>query len=189
MIIEDTPLEGCKLVLPQRLGDARGYFARTFCAREFAEAGLAAPLAQASVSFNAERGTLRGLHYQRHPRMEGKLVRCHQGAIFDVMVDLRIGSPTFGRWYGAELSAENGHQLFSEPGFAHGFQALSDNVIVGYHITEFYEAGAAAGVRSNDPDIGVAWPLEPTNQSGRDLELPLLSELEVSGLMSLGSPG
>ncbi|MDE2623751.1 MAG: dTDP-4-dehydrorhamnose 3,5-epimerase [Betaproteobacteria bacterium] len=178
MKFHKTAIPDVVLIETQPIGDARGHFVRTFCAREMAAHGINPVLAQASQSYNAERGTLRGLHFQKHPGMEDKLVRCIGGAIFDVMVDLRPGSPTFGRWTGAKLSASNGMQLYAPRGFAHGFQALTDDVTVGYHIAQFYEPQLAGGVRFDDPDIGIAWPLPPTNISQRDLELPPLSALD-----------
>ncbi|SON54427.1 dTDP-4-dehydrorhamnose 3,5-epimerase [Hartmannibacter diazotrophicus] len=178
-----TKLSGCSLIRMQPVGDSRGYFVRTFCAREFSEHGIEPHLAQASYSFNARRGTLRGLHFQAAPAMEDKLVRCIRGAIFDVMVDIRPGSPTFGDWVGYELSDSNHLQLHSVRGFAHGFQALTDDCIVAYHIAQFYEADKSAGIRWDDPDIGVEWPLEPTDQSPRDLQLPLLKDIDQERLM------
>jgi dTDP-4-dehydrorhamnose 3,5-epimerase len=179
----DTALSGCRLIRMKPAGDARGYFVRTFCAREFAEHGINPELAQASYSFSARRGTLRGLHFQAVPLMEDKLVRCVLGAIFDVMVDIRPGSPTFGRWVGYELTDSNYMQIHSVQGFAHGFQALTDDCIVAYHIAQFYEPAKTAGVRWDDPDIGVAWPGAPVDQSPRDLTLPRLSEIDHALLM------
>lgn len=186
MQIKTTSLADCYLIEMQTIGDERGYFARTFCAREFRDHGLNPELAQASISFNRDKGTLRGLHYQKHPVMEDKLVRCLKGAIFDVMVDIRPGSPTYGQWYGAELTESNGLQLYSAAGFAHGFQTLTQDTVVAYHIAQFYEPELTAGVRWSDPDIGVNWPLPAQNQSPRDLDLPLLNELDPSGLLSFG---
>lgn len=185
MLFHETPLPGCVLVEQTPRGDNRGYFVRTYCAREFAEHGLAMTIAQTSSSFNAEKGTLRGLHFQAHPSMEDKLVSCLKGAIFDVMVDLRPGSPTFGRWYGAELSATNNRLLWSAKGFAHGFQTLTSDCLVAYCIGEFYDQDKSSGVRWDDPDIGIEWPLAPANQSPRDLTLPRLKELDVGLLMPL----
>lgn len=184
MKFQPTVLPGCALIEMQRLGDDRGYFARTFCAREFAENGLNPNLAQASISYNLHKGTLRGLHFQDHPAMEDKLVRCLKGAIFDVMVDIRPGSPTYGRWYGTELTESNNRQLYAAAGFAHGFQTLADDTIVGYHLAQFYEPDKTGGVRWNDPKIAITWPLPPMNQSQRDLELPLLAEIDRARLLS-----
>jgi dTDP-4-dehydrorhamnose 3,5-epimerase len=178
----DTGLAGCKLIQMNTRGDSRGYFVRTFCAREFEAAGLNAFLAQASYSFSQRRGTLRGLHFQAHPSMEDKLVRCARGAIFDVAVDVRPGSPTYGRWLGYELSEANHLQLYIPQGFAHGFQTLADDCVVSYQMSQFYEPERTAGLRWDDPDIGVAWPLTPTDQSPRDLQLPRLAEIDPTTL-------
>lgn len=182
----DTDLPGCRLIRMAPAGDARGYFVRTFCAREFAEHGLNPELAQASYSFSKRRGTLRGLHFQAAPAMEDKLVRCVRGAIFDVMVDIRPGSPTYGRWVGCELTESNHMQIHSVQGFAHGFQTLTEDCIVAYHIAQFYEPTKTAGVLWNDADIGVAWPLEPVDQSPRDLALPRLKDIDPAQLLSFG---
>lgn len=182
-----TGLDGCWLIRMKPVGDARGYFVRTFCAREFEAAGLNPFLAQASASFNARKGTLRGLHYQAYPAMEDKLVRCLRGAIFDVMVDIRPGSPTFGKHFAHELSESNNLQLYAPQGFAHGFQALTDDCMVAYQIGQFYEPEKARGLRWNDPHIAIDWPLAPTDQSPRDLQLPLLAELDSTTLVPFGS--
>jgi dTDP-4-dehydrorhamnose 3,5-epimerase len=181
-----TTIPDVILIEMEPVGDARGHFVRTFCAREMAAHGVNPVLAQASQSFNAEKGTLRGLHFQTHPAMEDKLVRCIQGAIFDVMVDLRPGSPTYGQWVGYELSDKNNLQLYASAGFAHGFQALTDDVTVSYHIGQFYEPGRSAGVRFDDPQIAVAWPLAPVALSPRDLALPLLAEIDPVLLLPYG---
>ena len=178
----ETPLAGCFLIETAPVRDERGWFARTFCAREFAARGLNPGLAQSSLSFNRRRGTLRGLHFQAAPAMEDKLVRCDQGAVFDVAVDLRPDSATFGRWFGAELTPENGRQLYAPRGFAHGFQTLADDTLVAYHIAEFHRAELTAGVVWDDPEIAVAWPLPPVSQSARDLALPRLADLDRSFL-------
>lgn len=178
-----TGLDGCSLIRMKPVGDARGFFVRTFCAREFEEAGLNPFLAQASYSFNARKGTLRGLHFQAHPAMEDKLVRCVRGAILDVMVDIRPGSPTFGKHFACELSQDNHLQLYSGRGFAHGFQALTDDCMVAYQIAQFYEADKSAGIRWNDPQIAIEWPLAPADQSPRDLQLPFLADVDPEMLI------
>ena len=132
-------MAGSYLIEMEPIGDQRGHFVRSFCAREFAECGLDPHLAKASLSFNQGKGTLRGLHLQAEPMAENKLVRCAQGAIFDVIVDIRRDSETFGRWFGSELSVVNNLQLFVPKGFAHGFQTLEENTTVAYHISEFYD--------------------------------------------------
>jgi dTDP-4-dehydrorhamnose 3,5-epimerase len=165
----ETGLAGCFIAEIEPIGDERGYFARTFCAGTFAENGLNPVLAQASISFNRRKGTLRGLHFQAEPAMEDKLVRCSSGALFDVAVDLRPASPTFAKWIGIELTPDNGRQLYIPQGFAHGFQTLADATTIAYHIAQAYEPERSAGVVWNDPEIGVRWPLPPTAQSPRDL--------------------
>ncbi len=187
MRFHKTAIPDVTLIEMEPVGDARGHFVRTFCAREMEAHGINPVLAQASQSFNPEKGTLRGLHFQSHPAMEDKLVRCIQGAIFDVMVDLRPGSPTYCQWVGYELSGTNKLQLYSPAGFAHGFQALTNDVTVNYHIGQFYEPGRSAGVRFDDPQIAVAWPLVPVAPSPRDLALPLLADLDPVLLLPYGT--
>ncbi len=172
MIFRETALAGAFLIEPERLADERGFFARTWCARELAEHGLDPRLAQASVSFNRELGTLRGLHYQAAPHEEAKLVRCTRGEIWDVIVDLRPGSPTFKRSFGEALSAENRLMLYVPAGFAHGFLTLAPASEVLYLISEFFEPEAARGVRWNDPAFGIRWPSEPRVISDRDRAYP-----------------
>ncbi len=161
-----------------RVEDERGFFARAWCGREFADAGLDSEIAQVSISFNRRAGTVRGLHFQAGPRAEGKVVRCTRGAIFDVAVDLRTDSATHGRWFGIELSADNRQGLFIPKGCAHGFQSLADDTEVLYLISEYYDPDAGRGVRYDDPRIGVRWPLEVTMVSEKDRRLPSLMELE-----------
>jgi dTDP-4-dehydrorhamnose 3,5-epimerase len=152
--------------------DTRGFFARTFCVREFAEHGLETNYPQHSISFSARKGTLRGLHYQRAPHAEVKLVRCIKGVIWDVIVDIRSESPTYRQWQSFELSGSNGHQLYIPKGFAHGFQTLNDDVEVNYLISEPYAAAAACGIRYNDPAFGFTWPLPVSEISEQDLHWP-----------------
>ena len=158
MIFTPAPLAGAFVIEPERKADERGFFARTFSAGEFREHGLCAEFVQCSVSFNAKAGTLRGMHYQAAPHAETKLVRVTQGAIFDVIVDLRPQSKTFKRWFGAELSADNRRALYIPEGFAHGFQTLSDGAEVFYQISPAYVPDAARGVRWDDPAFGIDWP-------------------------------
>lgn len=152
----------------KRLEDERGFFARSFCQNEFADQGLDPRLAQCNVSYNAKRGTLRGLHFQAAPHGEAKLVRCTQGTIWDVMVDLRRDSPTFKRWFGAELSAANRLALYVPEGFAHGFQTLTDDTEVLYLMSEFYRPEAVRGLPWNDPAFTIAWPIADPVMSARD---------------------
>jgi dTDP-4-dehydrorhamnose 3,5-epimerase len=174
VIFQDSPLPGAFTIEMQRLEDERGFFARSFCAQEFASRGLPAVMPQSSISFSARRGTLRGLHYQAEPHSEDKLVRCTAGAIYDVIVDLRPTSLTHRRWFGTELSAENHRSLFVPKGFAHGFITLRDDTEVLYMISVPYVPGFDRGVRWNDPAIGIAWPLAPTVVSARDAAHSLL---------------
>ena len=165
-------LDGACVIELDRIEDERGFFARTFCRDEFATHGLRAQFVQCSVSFNATRRTLRGMHYQASPHEEAKLVRCTQGVIFDAIVDLRRASPTFKRWFGVELSADNRRALYIPEGCAHGFQTLEDASEVFYQISEVYCPEAARGVRWNDPAFGIAWPLKDPIVSARDAGYP-----------------
>ena len=170
-----TPLAGAFVIELEELGDERGFFARSFCAEEFRAHGLDPVVAQCNVSFNAARGTLRGLHWQAAPHAEAKLVRCTRGAIWDVVVDLRPGSASARRWFAAELTADNRRALYVPAGFAHGFQTLADASEVLYQMSELYHAGLARGVRWNDPALAISWPIAPAIVSERDRALPLLA--------------
>lgn len=171
MKLTATELPGVFVIDPEPASDERGYFMRQWCARELAEHGLVGSLAQASLSFNKLRGTLRGMHYQIAPHEETKLVGCARGAIFDVLVDLRPG-PTRLRWVGYELTAENRRMLYVPAGVAHGFLTLEDATEVQYFISEFHHAASARGVRYNDPAFGIRWPGEPRVISSRDAGYP-----------------
>jgi dTDP-4-dehydrorhamnose 3,5-epimerase len=172
MLFRALGIGGAWLIDLEPVGDERGSFARTFCAREFAERGLAVDFVQHSVSRNSARGTLRGLHFQSPPRAEDKLVSCRRGAIFDLCLDLRPGSPTFLKWEGYELSAENGRQLYIPKGCAHGFQTLTDDAEITYRISEYYAPEFSCGVRFNDPAFGIDWPLAVTVMSDKDRTWP-----------------
>lgn len=172
MIIEETALKGVMIVSLKRIADDRGFFARTFCAREFQAAGLNSGFVQANMSYSRSRGTLRGLHYQIAPFQEAKLVRCVVGAIYDVAVDLRSDSPTFRRWLGVELSAENGTMLYVPEGFAHGYLTLRDSAEVVYQVSQFYAPESERGVRWNDPAFGIEWPITPKVISAKDANIP-----------------
>jgi len=178
MRFEATPLAGAYLVRPDRREDDRGHFARTYCRDTFRERGLADCGLQCSTSYNRRRGTLRGLHLQRPPHIENKLVRCTRGAVFDVAVDLRPGSPTRGRWHGVALDPGNGLAFYIPSGFAHGFLTLADDSEVYYQMAEPYVPEAAAGVRWDDPDLAIAWPFPPLVLSEADRRLPALREAE-----------
>ncbi len=156
------------MVTPEPRRDERGFFARTWCREEFAAHGLNPNLVQCSISFNAKRGTLRGMHYQAMPHQEAKLVRCTRGAIYDVVLDLRPGSPTFGQWHAAELTADNRQMVYIPEGVAHGLQTLSDDTEVFYQISEFYHPESSRGVRWNDPAFGITWPISEPILSERD---------------------
>lgn len=172
MIFESLRFAGAYLVKPELAVDERGAFARRFCAAEFRAHGLETDFVQRSISFNARMGTLRGMHYQAPPHLEAKIVRCTRGAIFDVLVDLREGSPTYGQWHCEELTADNRLMLYIPKGFAHGFQSLVDNTEVDYEITPAYVPGVAAGFRFDDPLLAIDWPVADVITSKRDKTLP-----------------
>jgi dTDP-4-dehydrorhamnose 3,5-epimerase len=172
MKIKETDLPGVFLVEVVPISDDRGSFARTYCEKEFRTAGLPTRFVQSNVSFNRKKGTLRGMHFQRDPHPEGKLVSCFRGKIFDVALDLRPSSPTFLRWAGFELSEGNNRLLYIPPGFAHGFQTLEDDSAVSYQMTEFYYPELAGGVRWDDPAFSLRWPLDEKIISPRDRSFP-----------------
>jgi dTDP-4-dehydrorhamnose 3,5-epimerase len=172
MIFHSLKLSGAYRIEPQLVVDERGAFGRRFCADEFRALGLETDLMQRSVSFNARAGTLRGMHFQAPPHLEVKLVRCTRGAIFDVMVDLRNSSPTYGQWHGEELNSDNHLMLYIPKGFAHGFQSLLDNTEVDYEITPAYVPGAGAGFRFDAPALAINWPIADVIISERDKALP-----------------
>jgi dTDP-4-dehydrorhamnose 3,5-epimerase len=167
-----TTLPAVFLIELEKLEDERGYFARTFCSREFAERGLSPAVSQCSISRNTRAGTLRGMHYQEQPHAEAKLVRCSRGAIYDVVLDLRPHSPSYRAWYAAELSADNGRMLYVPEGCAHGFQTLSDDTEISYQISTPYVPQAARGVRWDDPAFAIAWPRPVAAMSERDRTYP-----------------
>lgn len=172
MEFHSTKLAGAYLIELEPAQDSRGFFARTFCTEEFAAHRLETDFPQHSMSFSARTGTLRGMHYQREPGTEVKLVRCTRGAILDVIIDIRPKSPTYRHWQGFELSAANRRQLYIPKGFAHGFQTLSDDVEVSYLISAAYRPDLAGGLRYNDPAFGITWPLPVTEISEKDLRWP-----------------
>jgi dTDP-4-dehydrorhamnose 3,5-epimerase len=173
MIFTELTLHGAFAVDLQEHPDERGFFARSYCATEFAARGWP-ELRQCSVSYNARRGTLRGLHYQDAPHEEHKLVRCTAGAIYDVIVDIRRSSPTYRRWYGTELTMTNRRSLFIPPGFAHGFVSLADGAEVYYMISAAHAPEFSRGLRWSDPAFGIEWPLAPAVISARDAAYPLM---------------
>jgi dTDP-4-dehydrorhamnose 3,5-epimerase len=172
MRFQPLDLAGAWVVDLEPVEDERGFFARTWCQRELAEHGLETGLAQGSLSFNHRAGTLRGMHWQAPPCAETKLVRCTRGAIYDVVLDVRSESATFGRWAAVTLSAENRRALYVPRGCAHGFQTLDDNTEVHYLISEFYAPARARGVRWDDPRFGIRWPLPVTVISAKDQNYP-----------------
>lgn len=166
--IAETPLAGLVLLTRKRMGDHRGWLERLFCAEELKEAGWVWPVAQLNRTLTAKRGTVRGMHFQHPPHEEAKLVSCLRGEVFDVAVDLRPESPAFGRWHGAYLSGENAASLLIPPGFAHGFQTMTEDVEMFYIHSAPYAPGAEDGVRADDPAIGIEWPLAIAERSDRD---------------------
>ena len=168
MIYTPTPMPGAWLIDLERRGDARGFFARVFCEQEFAGRGLVTHFVQVNNSLSADRGTLRGMHYQLAPNAETKLVRCIRGALWDVILDLRPGSPSFGKSVGVELSAENRRMIYVPKGFAHGFVTLQTDTEAFYFADEFYAPDCERGVRWNDPRFGIEWPIEPAVISDKD---------------------
>jgi dTDP-4-dehydrorhamnose 3,5-epimerase len=168
MIFTETPLKGAYVIDPERLEDERGFFARTWCQREFEKHGLDTAVAQCSISFNKKMGTLRGMHYQIAPHAEQKLVRCTAGIIYDVIVDLCPKSRTFRQWFATELSVDNRRMLYIPEGFAHGFLTLTDNTEVYYQISEYHVPDSSRGVRWNDPAFAISWPEQPRIVSQRD---------------------
>lgn len=168
MNFTETKLKGSFVVEPQKYTDERGFYAQQWSRKLLRERGLESELNQISISFNLKKGTLRGMHYQRDPYAQTKLVRCVKGAVYDVMLDLRQDSPTFGQWVVEELTSDNYRMLYIPKGFAHGFQTLTDGAEVMYQICGDYRPDAEAGVRWNDPRFGIEWPLDVTVISPRD---------------------
>lgn len=168
------------LITPKKFGDERGFFSETYSAPALAEAGFTTAFVQDNHSLSGKRGTLRGLHFQRAPRMQDKLLRVTKGAIFDVAVDIRQGSPTFGQWVGEELSAENWRQLLVPAGFAHGFVTLTETTEVLYKVTDLYAPETEGGLAWNDPAVGIRWPIDPSEviTNARDGAWPGLEGLQ-----------
>ena len=172
MIFTETALQGACLIDLERAEDDRGFFARSWCANEFAQHGLETQLVQCNISFNRRKGTLRGMHFQVEPHAEAKVVRCTMGAIYDVILDLRPASPTYKGWIGVELSVENRRALYVPRGFAHGFQTLVDDTEVFYQMSEFFHPESARGVRWDDPCFQIEWPDNQPIVSPRDQAFP-----------------
>ena len=167
-----TPIAGAFLIEPEPVADERGFFARTFCREEFLAHGLNPNLVQCSISFNRQKGTVRGMHYQAKPHEEAKMVRCTQGAIHDVLVDIRRDSPSFGQWCELTLTAENRHAVYIPEGVAHGFQTMTDNAEVLYQMAELFHPECASGFCWNDPAFGIVWPEKISIISARDRDYP-----------------
>jgi len=179
MNIIKTKLDGVVVVEPKVFGDHRGWFMETYNETIFLEAGIDVTFVQDNQSFSAIKGTLRGLHYQLNPKAQTKLVRCTRGSIYDVAVDIRKGSSTYGEWFGIELSAENKKQLLIPKGFAHGFMTLTDDVEVQYKVDEFYSPENDRGIIWNDSEIGVEWPMDiKPVLSAKDEQAPLLKDAD-----------
>ena len=172
MRFTQADLDGAYIIDLDRHADERGFFARTWCRQEFAEQGLETALAQASISYNRRPGTLRGMHFQIEPPAETKLVRCSRGALHDVIIDLRPGSPSYRRWTAVELTADNGRMLYIPAGFAHGFITLEAHTEAYYMISEPYVPGSASGIRWDDPAFAIAWPRAVEVISERDRSWP-----------------
>lgn len=180
MKVVDLALPGVKRIEPDVFGDERGYFMESFQSTRYADAGVNGPFVQDNLSYS-RYGVLRGLHYQR-PSGQGKLVQVLQGEVFDVAVDIRRGSPTFGQWVGEHLDATRHHQLWVPPGFAHGFCVLSDTALFAYKCTDFYAPDSERGIRWDDPDIDIRWPVEPSEISEKDASAPYLRDIDAQAL-------
>ena len=174
MRFTETRLKGAFIIEPERLEDERGFFARTFCQKEFEAHGLNPRMVQCNISYNKHKGTLRGMHYQAAPMAEAKLVRCTRGAIYDVIIDLRPESPTYCQWLAEELNAENSKMIYIPEGFAHGFQTLENDTEVFYQMSEFYSPEHARGLRWDDPAFGIEWPLTGKIISESDMSYQFL---------------
>lgn len=172
MIFTETKLEGAFIIELEKLSDQRGFFARSWCQNEFETHGLNCHIAQANISYNEKKGTLRGLHYQKSPHEEKKLVRCTKGSIYDVIIDLRSHSKTYAQWLSVELTAANYKMLYVPENFAHGYQTLEDNTEVFYQVSQYYTPGAESGIRWDDPIFYIHWPLEVQVISDKDKSWP-----------------
>ncbi|MEK5435092.1 MULTISPECIES: dTDP-4-dehydrorhamnose 3,5-epimerase [Paenibacillus] len=181
MKFTETALQGVWVVEPQVFGDHRGWFMETYSESKFIEQGIYLNFVQDNQSYSATKGTLRGLHYQLNPKAQSKLVRCTLGSIYDVAVDIRKGSPNYGKWFGIELSAENKKQLLIPKGFAHGFMTLNENVEVQYKVDELYSPECDGGILWNDPSIGIQWPIDVVPVlSAKDERAPLLKDADLN---------
>ena len=182
MRFDETPLIGSYIVSLEPFSDNRGWFTRTFCKKEFEQIGHTQEWVQLNHSFTSMKGAIRGMHFQYPPHSEIKMVRCISGTIFDVIVDIRKESPSFLRWFGIELSAENMKMLYIPKGFAHGFQTLTDNCEILYHHTDFYEKDFEGALNFNDPVLDIKWKLAPTDVSTRDKSHFYLNNTSFEGI-------
>lgn len=178
MIFKETDLKGAFLIEMELLEDERGFFSRSFCREEFKRYGLNTEVDQCNASYNKKKGTLRGMHFQRAPKEEAKLVRCVKGAVYDVIIDLRPDSDTYCRWLGVELNSRKYKELYIPEGFAHGFQTLEDDTELFYQMFENFDAGLASGVRWNDPVFGIDWPLSDPIMSEKDRSYPAFKKIK-----------
>ena len=178
MIFNELPLKGAYTIDLEKREDGRGFFARFFCSEEFENQGLNISVIQMNTTLSKERGTVRGLHFQRPPKEEIKIVRCISGSIWDVIVDIRKSSPTYGKWYAAELNDNNRTMMYVPKGFAHGFQTLADNVELLYLHSEYYSQENEGGLLYNDKDVNIEWPLSVSEISSKDQSHPTLIDLE-----------
>ncbi len=185
MKVTPTKLPAVLVIEPDAFGDDRGWFLETFSNRRYEQAGLKLPFVQDNISFSA-KNILRGLHFQ-YPHPQGKLVQVLSGEVFDVAVDIRLGSPTFGQWTGENLSASNHKQIYIPPGFAHGFCVLSDTALFSYKCTDYYSPATQGGIIFNDPDLGIGWPVPTPVVSGKDAGFPRLKEIPKDKLPALRS--
>ena len=175
MVFKELKLKGAYIIELELMEDERGFFARSFCQRQFEKLGLNLSIAQCNVSSNRKKGTLRGMHYQAAPHQEAKLVSCLRGSMYDVIIDLRPDSPTYRTWMAVELSAKNYKTLYVPESFAHGFQTLEDDTVVFYQMSEFYYPECSRGIRWNDPSFGIDWPVPDTILSERDRSHPVFA--------------
>jgi dTDP-4-dehydrorhamnose 3,5-epimerase len=187
MTFNETGIPGAYVIEPRKLEDHRGFFARIWCRDEALELGLNAGVMQANMAFSLLRGTLRGLHFQKAPHAEVKVVRCTRGSVYDVIVDLRPESPACGRWFGVELSQENRRMLYVPEGCAQGYITLENDTEIYYTTSEMYHPESATGVRYDDPAFGIVWPVEPAVVSGQDRRWPRYSSPDlVAGVATMG---
>ena len=176
MLFHETSLKGAYIVELAAIEDERGFFARSFCHQEFEAHGINFNIVQCNISFNKRKGTLRGMHYQAVPYQEAKMVMCTQGAIYDVIIDIRPGSSTYQQWISVELTANNHRSLYIPAGFAHGFQTLKDSTMVNYLMSNYYQRQSSYGIRADDPALNIQWPISTKFQSEKDQNLPGFSQ-------------